>query len=74
MKVLKDTGVTADVLQIVRDDSADCESLFCSEKDDPDRKNSTVAAELKLKSPSEKLVKGDIQIIFSHPEALLSKD
>ena len=73
-KVLKDRGVSADVLQLVRDDSADCESLFCSEKDDPDRENSTVASELKLKSPSEKLVKGHIQIIFSHPEALLSKE
>ena len=74
LKVLKDRGVSADVLQLVRDDSADCESLFRSEKDDPDRENSTVAAELKLKSPSKKLVKGDIQIIFSHPEALLSKE
>ena len=73
-KVLKDRGVSADVLQLVRDDSADCESLFCSEKDDPDRENSTVASQLKLKSPSEKLVKGHIQIIFSHPEALLSKE
>ena len=74
MKVLKDRGVSADVLQLVRDYSADCESLFCSENDDPDRENSTVAAELKFKSPSEKSVKGDIQIIFSHPEALLSKE
>ena len=73
MKVLKDRGVSADVLQLVRDYSADCESLFCSEKDDPDRENSTVA-ESPLKSPSEKLVKGDIQIIFSHREALLSKE
>ena len=74
LKVLKDRGVSADVLQLVRDDSADCESLFCSEKDDHDRENSTAAADLKLKSPSKKLVKGDIQIIFSHPEALLSKE
>ena len=74
MKVLKDRGVSADVLQLVRDYSADCESLFCLENDDPDRENSTVAAELKFKSPSEKSVKGDIQIIFSHPEALLSKE
>ena len=76
LKVLKDRGVSADVLQLVSDDSAGFESLFCSEKDDPaaDRENSTVAAELKLKSPSEKLLKGDIQIIFSHPEALLSKE
>ena len=58
LKVLKDRGVSADVLQLAREYSADCESLFCSEKDDPDRENSTVAAELKLKSPSEKLVKG----------------
>ena len=74
LKVLKDRGVSADVLQLVRDESADCESLFCSEKDDPERENSTAAAELKFKSPSEKLVKGDIQIIFSHPEALMSKE
>ena len=33
-----------------------------------------MASELKLKGPSEKLVKGHIQIIFSHPEALLSKE
>ena len=64
LKVLKDRGVSADILQLVRDESADCESLFCSEKDDPDSENSTVAAELKLKSPREKLVKEDIQIIF----------
>ena len=74
LKVLKDGGVSADALQLVRDDSADCESLFCSEKDDPERENSTVAAKLKLKRPSKKLVKGDIQIIFSHPEALLRKE
>ena len=74
LKVLKERGISADVLQLVRDDSADCESLFCSEKDDPDSENSTVAAQLKLKRPNEKLVKGDIQIIFSHPEALLSKE
>ena len=29
LKVLKDKGVSADVLQLVRDGSADCESLFC---------------------------------------------
>ena len=58
LKVWKDRGVSADVLQLVRDDSADCESLFCSDKDDPDGQNSTVASELKLKSPREKLVKG----------------
>ena len=74
LKVWKDRGVSANVLQLVRDDSADCESLFCSEKDDPDRENSIVATELKLKSPRQKLVKGDTQIIFSHPEALLSKE
>ena len=74
LKVLKDRGVSANVLQLVSDDSEDCESLFCSEKDDPDRENSTVAADLKLKSPSEKLVKENIQIIFSHSEALLSKE
>ena len=56
---LENRGVSADVLQLVRDDSADCENLFCSEKDDPDRENSTVAAELKLESPRAKLVKGD---------------
>lgn len=53
LKVLKDRGVSSDVLQLVSDDSQDCESLFCSEKDDPDRENSTVPADLKLKSPSE---------------------
>ena len=62
LKVLKDKGVSADVLELVRDDSVDCESLFCSEKEDPDRENSTVAAELKLKSPSEKLVKGEFRL------------
>ena len=74
LKVLKDRGVSADVLQLVSDDSEDCESLFCSEKDDPDRENSTVVVDLKLKSPSEKLVKEITQIIFSHSEALLSKE
>ena len=74
LKVLKDRGVSANVLQLGSDDSEDCGSLFCSEKDDPDRENSSVAADLKLKSPSEKLVKENIQIIFSHSEALLSKE
>ena len=32
------------------------------------------AGEAKLKSSNEKIVNGDVQIVFAHPEALLSKE
>lgn len=72
LKVLKDIGVSADVLELARDECFDCASLFHSENDGPERESP--ADELRLKNPSRNLVKGDIHIIFSHSEALLRKE
>ena len=58
LKVLQDRGITADVLQLFNDEREADESK----------------ADGSLKNPSAKLMNGDIQIMFTHPEALLSKE
>ena len=68
LKVLGERGITADVLQLVSDDREGIESLFNPEDNDESADVS------KLKSPSKKLLSGDVQIIFAHPESLLSKE
>ena len=70
LKVLQDIGVTADVLQLASDEWEATESLFHSENES----NRSNADELKLKNLCTKLVHGNIQIVFAHPEALLSKE
>ena len=67
LKVLQDIGVTADVLQLAGDDREATESLFCPE-------NTSESNDKSPKKPNEKLVNGDVQIVFAHPEALLSKE
>ena len=64
LKVLQDRGITADVLQLFNDEREATESLFNSDESKADGS---------LKNPSAKLMNGDIQIMFKHPEALLSK-
>ena len=68
LKVLGERGITADVLQLASDDRESIESLFNPEDNDESVDVS------KLKSPSEKILNGDMQIVFAHPEALLSKE
>ena len=67
LKVLQERGVTADVLQLASDEWETTESLFQS-------KNNEDNAEQSLKTPSARLLNGDVQIVFAHPEALLSKE
>ena len=62
--MLQDRGITADVLQLFNDEREATESLFHSDESKADGS---------LKNPSAKLMNGDIQIMFTHPEALLSK-
>ena len=61
---MQDRGITADVLQLFNDEREATESLFNSDESKADGS---------LKNPSAKLMNGDIQIMFTHPEALLSK-
>lgn len=68
LKVLEERGVTADVLQLASDDREGIESLF-----NPNDNDETVDV-AKLKSPSKNLLSGDVQIVFAHPESLLSKE
>ena len=68
LNVLEERGVTADVLQFSSDDREGIESLF-----NPNDHDETVDV-AKLKSPSENLLSGDVQIVFAHPESLLSKE
>ena len=70
---MEERGVSADVLQLSSDQSSDCASLFPSDHTTSAEDESSVG-EAKLKSPNEKLVNGDVQIVFAHPEALLSKE
>ena len=65
LNVLQDRGITADVLQVFNDERKATDSLFHSDKSKADGS---------LKNPSAKLLNGDIQIMFTHPEALLSKE
>ncbi len=73
LKVLEERGVSADVLQLSSDQARDCASLFPSDHTTSAEDESSVG-EAKLKSPNEKIVNGDVQIVFAHPEALLSKE
>lgn len=66
LKVLQETGVTADILQLASDEWEMTESLLQSKNNEGNAKQS-------LKTPSARLVNGDVQIVFAHPEALLSK-
>ena len=66
--MLGERGITADVIQLASDDRESIESLFNPEDNDESVDVS------KLKSPSEKILNRDIQIVFAHPEALLSKE
>lgn len=66
--MLEERGVTADVLQLASDDREGIESLF-----NPNDNDETVDV-AKLKSPSKNLLSGDVQIVFGHPESLLSKE
>lgn len=72
-KVLEERGISADVLQLSSDQTRDCESLFPSDQTTCVESECN-AGEAKLKSPNEKIVNGDVQIVFAHPEALLSKE
>lgn len=75
LKVLKDRGVTADVLQLASDEWEASESLFACDEDCPQRcENESNVDEVKLRSPSQNLLNGNVQIVFAHPEALLSKE
>jgi ATP-dependent DNA helicase RecQ len=73
LKVLEERGISADVLQLSSDQTRDCESLFPSDQTTCVESECN-AGEAKLKSPNEKIVNGDVQIVFAHPEALLSKE
>lgn len=66
-RVLEERGVTTDVLQLASDDQEGTESLFNPNDDDE------TMDVVKLKSPSKNLLSGDVQIVFAHPECLLSK-
>ena len=68
LNVLQDRGITADVLQLTSDDREATHSLFHSKDIDES------SAERCLKTPSAMLMNGDVQIVFAHPEALLSKE
>ena len=68
LKVLQKRGITADVLQLNNDEREAIDSLFnYSELTDE-------SAERSLSNPSARLMNGDVQIVFAHPEALLSKE
>ena len=68
LKVLQDRGITADVLQLTSDDREATDSLFHSKDIDES------SAERCLKNPSAMLMNGDVQIVFAHPEVILSKE
>ena len=68
LKVLEERGIAADVLRLTSDDREGIESLFNPGDDDESVDVS------KLESPSKNLVSGDVQIVFAHPESLLSKE
>lgn len=72
MKKILDRDGTVDVLQLARDDWDAPESVFHPE--DNSMVNESHTNELKIQSPTEKLVNGDVQIIFGHPDVLLSKE
>ena len=72
LKVLEERGVAADVLQLATDGWAATESLFHSETNSVHE--GSIDDKMKLTSPSAKLINGDVQIVFAHPEALLSKE
>ena len=65
LKVLQDRGITADVLQLLNNEQEATDSLFNSDESKADGW---------LRHPSVRLLYGDIQIMFTHPEALLSKE
>ena len=68
LKVLQKRGITADVLQLNNDEREAIDSLFnYSELREE-------SAERSLSNPSARLMNGDVQIVFAHPEALLSKE
>ena len=68
LKVLQKRGITADVLQLNNDEREASDSLFnYSELADE-------SAERSLSNPSVRLMNGGVQIVFAHPEALLSKE
>ena len=68
LNVLQDRGITTDVLQLTSDNREATHSLFHSKDIDES------SAERCLKTPSAMLMNGDIQIVFAHSEALLSKE
>lgn len=70
LKVLQEREVTANVLQLDSDEWEGTESLFHSEKNS----NRSNADELKLRNPETKLLNGNVEIVFAHPKALLSKE
>lgn len=70
LKVLQEREVTANVLQLASDEWEGTESLFHSEKNS----NRSNADELKLRNPGTKLLNGNVEIVFAHPKALLSKE
>ena len=70
LKVLQEREVTANVLQLASDEWEGTESLFHSEKNS----NRSNADELKLRNPGTKLLNGNVEIVFPHPKALLSKE
>ena len=66
LKVLEERGVTTDVLQLASDDREGTESVFNPNDDDE-------TLDVAKKSPSKTLLSRDVQIVFAHPESLLSK-
>lgn len=68
LTVLEERGISAGVLQLSNDERRECESLFVPDESTCD------ASEPTLKNLDSKVVKGDVQIVFAHPEALLSKE
>lgn len=66
LKVLQKRGITADVLELNNDEREAIDSLFNYSENE--------SAERSLSNPSARLMNGDVQIVFAHPEALLSKE
>lgn len=76
LKVLKNRGVSADVLQLACDEREVAEALFPSDERSAGTVNHGDGNEEmpNLKTLSDDLVNGNTSLVFAHPEALLSKE
>ena len=78
LRVLRDRNIVADVIRVAADKQSLGEDLF--EKDEPENAlpveidRLDVFTERNVKCISEEIVNGNTSLIFSHPEALLSKE